>query len=127
MVTYPLGDALIQIKNAAMANRREVVLDNSKIIESVMRVMEDQKLLSKVELDDKKLKVTLAYHKKAPVIINIRLVSTPGLRHYMSVDELKSRKRRNASILVISTPKGVMASPQAEKERAGGEVIAEIW
>jgi len=81
-------------------------------------------------LDDAKvekgvLTVSLAFKDKKPVVMNVKLVSKPGLRIYLGVDEIE--KKRSPSILLISTPKGVISSLQAVKERVGGEVIAEIW
>lgn len=127
MVNYPLGDTLIRIKNAARAHRHEVVAENSKLIESVANVLKSEKYLAEVKVEDGKITMTLAYHKKEPLLIDLKLVSTPGLRVYMDMDDLKARKRRNASILILSTPKGIMSSAKAQNERAGGEVIAEIW
>ena len=42
----------------------------------------------------------------------------------MARDEIE--KRHSPSILIISTPRGVMSSREAIKKGVGGEVIAEI-
>ena len=57
--------------------------------------------------------------------MNIKLISKPGLRIYLGADEIA--KKKSPSIYLVSTPKGVISSLQAVKERVGGEVIAEIW
>ena len=61
------------------------------------------------------------------MLLDLKLVSTPGLRQYMSVDDLGSRKRRRSTFLILSTPKGVMSSDDAIKQKTGGEVLVEIW
>lgn len=127
MTNYPLGDFLIRIKNAAAAGRREVVVRNSKLVNSVSQVLVKQRLLESAQPEGEMLVARLAYRKKAPVLIDLKLVSKPGLRKYISVDELARRKRKNASSLLISTPLGVLSSEEAEKKNAGGEVIAEVW
>lgn len=127
MTNYPVGDFLIQIKNAAMATRKEVVTETSKLKVAVANVLKEEKILDSIDVKDKNLNVKLAFHKKEPSLIDIKLVSKPGLRKYMSVDEIAGRRRRRASFLIVSTPKGVMSSKKALKENTGGEVIAEIW
>ena len=71
------------------------------------------------------LTVSLTFKDKKPRIMDIKLVSKPGLRIYMGVDELE--KMKGPSIFLISTPKGVVSSLKAIKDRVGGEVIAEIY
>ena len=62
--------------------------------------------------------------KELKVLLDLKLVSTPGLRIYMGVEELE--KIRKPSILILSTSKGVMSSREALKVRLGGEVIVEV-
>jgi len=57
----------------------------------------------------------------------LKLVSKPGLRHYIDMSKLTGRRRRNASKLILSTPKGVLSSDEAVAKNVGGEVIAEVW
>lgn len=127
MINYPVGDFLIQIKNSAKVGKQEVTLGSSKFIKAVALALEKEKILSKVSLDNGKITVGIAYHKKEPVLMNLKLVSKPGLRRYMGVDELKSRKRARSTIMILSTPLGILSSREAIKKQIGGEVIVEIW
>lgn len=127
MTNYPVGDYLIQIKNAALANRREVIVSHSNFVESVAKCLKKMGVLESVSGKDGKLISTLAYHRKAPMLMDLKLVSAPGLRKYMNIDQMRSRKRKNASRLVLSTPVGILSSSEAMKKNTGGEVIAEIW
>ncbi|SRR5258706_15070208 len=121
---YPVGDFLIRIKNAALAKRKIVSVPETKLIKAVAETLAKEGFLPDVKVTDRELTAQLTYQKKEPVVMNVTLVSTPGLRIYADVDELE--RRRKPSILVISTPKGVMSSKEAVKKRVGGEVIAEI-
>jgi len=127
MNNYPIGDFLIQIKNAALAHRKSVECETSKLKHATADVLKKKKILDAVTEKDGKLTVTLSYHKKEPMLLDLKLVSTPGLRQYMSVDDLGSRKRRRSTFLILSTPKGVMSSDDAIKQKTGGEVLVEIW
>ncbi len=124
-VNYPVGDFLVRIKNAALADKREFSVQNTKLIKQVAEVMSKVGYLEKLKVEKNRLIIRLAYHKKEPLLLDIKLISKPGLRIYMGVDELE--KKRGSSIYILSTPKGVMASKEAIKKRLGGEVIAEIW
>lgn len=127
MTNYPLGDYLIQIKNAARAGRKEVVVKNSKLIGSVAQALVKARFLDSAKEEAGELTCHLAYHKKSPVLVDLKLVSKPGLRKYVNAAQLAGRKRKKASMLLVSTPLGVMGSDEAQKKRVGGEVIAEVW
>ena len=127
MTNYPVGDYLIRIKNAARAERREVETSSSKYLVAVATALKKLGVLESSVVTDGVLTSSLAYHKKKPVLMDLTLMSTPGLRKYMSVDEIATRKRRNASVLILSTPDGILSSTEALKKKVGGEAIAEIW
>jgi len=127
MTNYPVGDFLIQIKNAGLADNKYLVVRTSKLIEAVAKVLKKKGILTKIDKKENNLEIHLAYHKKEPVLMDIKIVSRPGLRKYSSVDEIRNRKRRNASFLVVSTSRGVMSSDETKKAKIGGEVIAEVW
>ena len=124
-INYPVGDFLLRIKNAALARRREVEVADIKLIAAVASVLKKEGFLEEVEKKDGKLIVKISYRKKEPVLLNLKLVSKPGLRIYMGVDELEAI--RSPSFFVLSTPKGVLTSRDAIKKRVGGEAIVEVW
>ncbi|HEX6977001.1 MAG TPA: 30S ribosomal protein S8 [Patescibacteria group bacterium] len=126
MVGYPVGDFLIRFKNAARANLREVTTPETKLVKELAGVLKAEGYAEKVETKDGEVKVILKFHKKEPLLINLKLVSKPGLRIYMKLDDLKKRKP-GASILILSTPLGLLSSKKAVKRGVGGEVIAEVW
>lgn len=121
---YPVGDFLIRIKNASMAGKKTFEFPLNKFVLSVAKTLVKEKYLREVIEEDGLLKVSLNYRKKEPVITNIKLISTPGLRVYMQVEELEAKK--GPSIFIISTPQGIMSSKEAIKKKSGGEVIAEV-
>lgn len=121
---YPVGDFLIRIKNAVLAGRKEVVVQETKLIYEVAKVLNKLGYLSKVTKNKGMLKVVIVYKKRESLITDIKLVSKPGLRIYMKVKELERHKK--PTTMIVSTPKGIMSSNEAIKKRFGGEVIAEI-
>ena len=124
-INYSLGDFLVRIKNATLAGKKEFEVDVTKPIESIAKVLKKEGILTEVKKKEGKLTVNPAYRKKEPVLMDLKLVSRPGLRIYMDADELSAK--RGPSYFVLSTSRGVMTSREAIKERIGGEVIVEIW
>lgn len=122
--TYPVGDFLIRIKNAAMAKNKEVVFVNNKKAYAVAEALKRLGFLNDLKKDKEGIKLNLAFKDKRPIIQNIKLVTKPGLRIYMGIEEIESKK--GPSIYLVSTPKGIVSDKEAIKIRSGGEVIAEI-
>ena len=122
---YPVGDFLIRAKNTAVAKNKELVVASAKEVSELANVLKKLGYFSEVKKEKDTLRITLAYKNKRPVLTNLKLRSKPGLRIYMNVKEIESKK--GPSTYVISTPKGILSSREAIKQRSGGEVIAEIW
>ena len=113
-------DFLIRIKNAALARKKEVGLTPGKKVRAVAQAMKRLGFLDEVE----KEKVLITYKNKKPRLMNLKLITKPGLRIYMGVSELE--KKKGPSVYLVSTPKGILSDREAIKQRVGGEVIVEI-
>lgn len=124
MTNYHIADFLIRLKNASMANIKEVVFPKTNLVAAVAKTLKDEKFLSEVVIKGNEITVKLAIYQKRPVLSNVTIISRPGLRIYMSVDEIEAIK--SPDIYILSTPKGVMSGKQAIKQRVGGEVIAKV-
>ena len=122
---YSVGDFLIRIKNVAMAGNKEVKIESNKQLVAVAEALKKMGFVDTVKNEKGILTIRLTFKNKKPRIMNIKLISKPGLRIYMGVDELEEKK--GPSIFLVSTPKGVVSSLAAIKNRVGGEVIAEIY
>ena len=122
---YPVGDFLIRVKNASLAHKKEITVRRTKLVEAVAEALVKEGYLNQVKKEGEMLLMTLSYRKKEPEIFGLKLVSKPGLRVYLGIEDLE--KRRKPSILLISTPKGIISGREALKARVGGEVIVEVW
>lgn len=125
MTNYPVGDFLIRVKNAVIGHGKELSVKNFKQIEEVAKCLKRAGFLSDVKKEKDMLTVSIAYAKKAPVMMGLNLVSKPGLRIYKSVGDLM--KEKGPSILLLHTPKGIYSSKEAKKDNVAGEVIAKVW
>ena len=115
---------MVRVKNAAMARNKEVTYKANKQVIAVAESLKKLGYFDGIKKEKGMLSVSLAFKNKKPVLINLKLISKPGLRIYMGASEIE--KKRGPSIYLITTPKGIISSRQAVKVRIGGEVIAEI-
>ena len=123
-INYPVGDFLIRVKNASLARRKTVDFPANKFVAAVAECLVKERYLDDAQTDQGVLRVSLSYRKKEPMITAVKLVSKPGLRVYMKVEDLV--KIKSPSILILSTPDGIMSSREAIKKKLGGEVIVKI-
>ena len=122
---YPEGDFLIKIKNASMAKNKEVTAPANNQIFALAEALKKYGFLDTVKKGEGQVTVTLAFKNKIPVIMNMKLISKPGLRVYMGVDELETKK--GPSTYLVSTPKGILSLRDTIKQRVGGEVVVKVW
>ncbi|HSX09218.1 MAG TPA: 30S ribosomal protein S8 [Candidatus Saccharimonadales bacterium] len=129
-MNYVIGDFVIQLKNAALAHRKEVVAPYANISKAVAQVLKKEGFvdsISEEEVDGKKmLSVALRYQRRRPAITNIDLVSKPSLRTYVASNEI-ARKQGRATTAVLSTNAGILTGNDAIKKGVGGELLFKIW
>ncbi len=131
MITDPVADYLTRIRNAIMANHRVVEVPASNLKKDITKILYEKGYILnyKFEEDNKQgiIKIALKYHpvSKLPAIKKIERVSRPGLRKYVSADELP-RVLNGLGIAIISTSQGVVTDKEARKEHVGGEVLCYV-
>ena len=131
MVNDTIADMLTRIRNANQMKYNTVSVYNTKITKEIANILKEEGFINDFaeNAEDKKmLDLTLKYgpNKKERVITGLRRISKPGLRVYVSVDELP-RVLNGLGIAIISTSKGIMTDKKARENGLGGEVLAYIW
>jgi len=131
MITDPIADYLTRIRNAVMANHKVVEIPASNLKKDITKLLYDKGyiLSYKFEEDEKQgnIKIALKYHPetKVPAIRSIKRISTPGLRKYVSSNEIP-RVLNGLGIAVLSTSKGVITDKEARTLKVGGEVLCYV-
>lgn len=132
-MTDPIADMLTRIRNAMAVNKPEVVLPFSKMKMAVAEILKETGYVKNVEKIAKgagqsydQLRIVLKYKGKEPAISNLKKISKPGRRVYVSKEKLPI-VLNNLGIAIISTPQGLMTNNDARKKNLGGEVICEIY
>jgi len=129
-MTDPVADLLTRIRNACQAGHRRVDVPTSKLKSEIARLLRDNHYIQDFKLlDDGRhgvLRIYLKYHGEAPVIRELRRVSTPGLRRYVKSREIP-RVKNGLGMAILSTPQGLMSDRDARRAHIGGELIAVLW
>jgi len=130
IVSDQIGDFITRIRNAGQAGHKTVEAPRSNIKVEIARLLKDQGYIEDYQdlKDDVqgKVLVTLKYFNRKPVIKEIKRVSKPGRRIYVSADKLQ-RVRNGLGISILSTSSGVVTVKEASKLNVGGEIICTVW
>lgn len=132
-----IADALTILRNAVMAKKQTADLPYSKMIESILKILKEKNYLQDYKLMEIPTKKNSKYKKKlfrayikyissTPVITNLKKISKPGLRVYVTKDKIPS-VLRGYGIAILSTSKGIMTDKEAREKKIGGEVLCYVW
>ena len=131
MVSDPVADFIIQLKNAGMVGKQEVCLPYSKLKHAIADKLVDAGYLESATKHGKKVKKTLdvklKYQENGRHQINgVRRISKPGRRMYVKVGEIFPVKFGKGK-RILSTPAGILTGEEARKKNVGGEELFIIW
>src|ERR1700744_2593153 len=125
----PISNMLTTIRNAGSASLPDGTIPHSKMKEAIAQVLKREGYVGEVAVEGKtikKIKITLNYVGRKPVIEGLRLLSSPGLRRYPGALEVP-RVRGGLGVSILSASEGIMTGVQARKKNVGGELLCEIW
>jgi len=131
MVTDPVGDFIIRLKNAGNTGKKSVSVPFSKMKLAVAELLESKGFVGAVSKKNKgetlkSISIDLLYADGKPAISDVKRMSKPSRRLYQNAKSIK-RYRRGFGMSVLSTPKGIMSDSDAKKNNLGGEVLFNIW
>ena len=129
MTLDPISDMLTTIRNGLKARLHSVTVPASNLKGEIARVMKDAGYIADAVTTTefpRQLIITLKYSDRAePAIREIKRISKPGLRKFVSVPEIPL-VLEGMGLAVLSTSKGIMSGAEAKKARLGGEVICTV-
>lgn len=129
--TDPIADMLTRIRNAIMAEKKDVAIPLSKIKLEITNVLKREGYINGYKLDKSRFPQNIIIYlkyksKKQNVIEGLKKVSKSGRRVYAGVDEIP-KVLGGLGISVLSTSKGIMTGKECQKENVGGEVLLYVW
>ena len=126
MITDPISDMLIRLKNATRVDKEKVKIPYSKMKRDILEVLKGHWYISGYKIDEKwkfkELDVTFSAKKK---INELKRISKPWCRRYSWWQDIKPVLRWYW-ISIITTSQWVMAWYQAYKQGLGWEILCEV-
>lgn len=130
-MTDPISDFLTRLRNASKARLDECVAPHSNLKESVAGILKAEGYVTDHTngtdaAGHKTIVVKMKYVDGAPAITGLKRVSTPGRRLYFRYTEIP-RVLNGLGIGILSTSKGLMKDADCRRNKAGGELICNVW
>jgi small subunit ribosomal protein S8 len=131
-MTDPIADYLTRIRNAVKAKHRIVEIPSSNLKKDLTKILFEKGYILNYKFEENEvqgiIKIALKYNPdtKESAIRNLKRVSTPGLRKYVSNKKLP-RVLNGLGIAIISTSQGVITDKEARLKAVGGEVICYVY
>lgn len=129
--TDPIADMLTRVKNAVMAEKKDVAIPLSTIKLDIAKILKEEGYISNFRVDKTQMPaqlfVELKYSsKKQNVIEGLKRISKPGRRVYAEVDSIP-KVLDGLGVAVISTSQGIITGKECKKRNIGGEVLLYVW
>ncbi|MCK6546573.1 30S ribosomal protein S8 [Myxococcota bacterium] len=131
VVIDPIADMLTRIRNGINARHMKVPMPLSKIKIRIADCLKEEGFIEDYEVqrasNPPTLTVQLKYDQNREcVITGLKRVSRPGLRRYVSTEEIPVI-RNGLGISILSTSSGVMTDREARRRHVGGELVCTVW
>lgn len=129
--TDPIADMLTRVRNAIMAEKKDVAIPLSTIKLDIAKILKEEGYISNFRVDKTKIPaqlfVELKYgNKKQNVIEGLKRISKPGRRVYTEADSIP-KVLDGLGVAVISTSQGIVTGKECKKRNIGGEVLLYVW
>ncbi len=130
MMSDPIADLLVRIKNANAMRHETVEVPSSKTKSAILAVLKQEGFIADYAVSEgvkSVTTVTLKYtENNQRVIKGLKRISKPSLHVYAKSEDLP-KVLNGLGVAIISTSQGIMTDKQARKLNIGGEVLAYVW
>lgn len=125
-----ISDFLARIKNAYLARHKTVEVNYTNILLAISKILQKEKFIDEVKTVTKEgrklLVITLSYPHRKPALTDLKRISKPGLRVYVTRDNIPM-VYGGLGLVIVSTPQGVLTGKEARKKNVGGELVCKVW
>ena len=125
MITDTLSNLFSKIKNGYLAKKSKIIHQNSKQNINILTIFLKEGFIKTYKINSKnQLDIYLKYKNNTAVISEIKRLSKPGKRLYITNKDLYKKK---SGFYIISTSVGILTNLQAKELNVGGELICKIY
>jgi len=130
-VTDPIADMLTRIRNANSMHKDFVDVPASKMKIAIARILKEEGFIKYYKVTRNNAQGTIRIFMKyagerEPVLSGLVRVSKPGLRKYLSKDNIPY-VLGGLGLSIISTSQGILTDRDCRRKKIGGEIICNIW
>jgi len=130
-MTDPISDFLTRLRNAAKARLDQCVIPHSRLKESIAVILKNEGYVGEISTGadaqgHKTLIVQMKYVAGTPAFTGLVRASTPGRRLYFRYSEIP-RVLNGLGIGIVSTSRGLMKDADCRRQKAGGELVCNVW
>ena len=125
IITDTLSNLFSKIKNGYLAKKSKIIHYKSKQSIHILNILIKEGFLKSYKINSKnQLDIYLKYKQNKAVITEIKRLSKPGKRLYITNKDLYKKKK---GLYIISTSIGILTDLEAKKLNVGGELICKIF
>ena len=131
VLTDPIADMVVRIKNALRIKLDSVSMPASKVKAQIADVLKKEGYIRGYDVQDKGVKkvlrINLKYKDNMQNVMNgIKRVSSPGRHMFVKSDRIP-KVQSGFGTAIITTSKGIMSDSMARKNKTGGEILLYVW
>lgn len=130
-MTDPIADMLTRVRNALHVRHKEVKVPLSGLKCEIARILKEEGYITDFTIAGEPplrfINIKLKYgDDNEKVITAIKRVSKPGLRVYVSKEEVP-KVLNGLGIAILSTSQGVITDKSARELGIGGELLCSVY
>ena len=121
-----LSNFFSNLKNHSITKKPVLKQIKTNQILKIVKLLTNEGFIQGYELNDgnNTISILLKYNNGKSVINQIKIISKPSKRQYVSNKWSFETKERG--LFILSTPKGILTKTQAQQLNVGGELICRI-
>ena len=128
MLQDTLADALSTIKNAEKVGKKECIIRASKMIKSVLKILQDNDYIGAFEFIDDGRSGKFKIELKGK-IIDCNVIKP---RFSVAVDEMEKWEKRflpakGVGLIALTTPRGVITHNKSKELHIGGKLVCYVY
>ena len=131
MVTDPISDLLVRLRNGSQRGLETIAVPASKLKRAILEILKKEGYVETVEDGVRDghpiLNVHLRYVSEGqPMITGLARISKPGRRVYVGSKDI-TKVRNGIGMSILSTSKGIMTDLESRRNKLGGEILCSVW
>jgi small subunit ribosomal protein S8 len=126
----PIASMFAAIRNGQMRHLLFVEIPFARVNFSILQILKAEGYIADFEFFEHKrhryIRIRLRYSYGRRAIVDIKRISSPGRRVYVSSSDIPEYYNNMATV-IISTSRGMMSGSAAKKQNIGGELVGYVF